>query len=514
MSKPHFADWGQDNDKQQPVGGLDVIDVGTWEGVTLPEREWVVPGWILPRAVTLISGAGGTGKSLLIQQWLSAIALGDGFMGTRGVKPVPVLYVNCEDDTEELQRRQAAIAKAFNRRMGSYAGQVHLVARLGMDNPIGVIGDDGKFKPNQFFADIRDAALEVGAKVIALDNAMQLYVGNLNDPREVTVFCNALTRLAMDTGAAVVLAGHVAKATGSEFAGTMAWENAVRMRLFLKREIDEKGEEVEDSDRRILTRGKANSARKGERLSMIWHEGAFYDESAITGTEGRLVQEEVAFLRCLDAVTQQRRNVSHTSGKNWAPFIFAGMGEAAGVSKRALEQAMERLFASGEIIANQELWKDARRRLPVYGIARKERTTAQNEAARPRTTTPNQAAQPLHNQNQAKSAQDAAFDDKVAMFQSFERNSSFAQSHAQPDAQPPHNHRTTTAQPRTVPPLYTTYIDGGASGAPAALSDYDMEAGERPMPDDPAYLDAVADELNLVPEHAPDEEPPEFDPHI
>jgi RecA-family ATPase len=482
----HFHQWGADA-KQQPVGGLDLIDVGSWEGVTLPEREWVVPGWILPRAVTLISGAGGTGKSLLIQQWLSAIALGDGFMGTRGTAPVPALYVNCEDDAEELQRRQAAIAKTFNRRMASYAGQLHLVARLGMDNPIGVIGDDGKFKPNQFFDDIRDAALSVGAKVIALDNAMQLYVGNLNDPREVTVFCNALTRLAIETGAAVILAGHVAKAQGSEFAGTMAWENAVRMRLFLKRELDEKGEEVEDSDRRILTRGKANSARKGERLTMMWHEGAFHDESQIAGTEGRLVQEEVAFLRCLDAVTEQRRHVSHMPAANFAPKVFAAMPEASGVSRKALEQAMERLFASKEIVANEELWRDEKKRRMTYGLAR------------------NKAAQTPPKPKSPETDIDAVFEDKVAMFQEFARTSSSAQTTAQTLHQTPPKPRPNPAQTRPHTPLYTTYISGGADGTPTGEADYDLEAGPQPLPDDDGYLAAVQAELNDVPWYAPDD---------
>ena len=500
----HFAAWGNDEAKQEPVGGLELIDVGQWEGQPIPERDWVVPGWILPRAVNLIAGAGGTGKSLLIQQWLSAIALGDLFMGVRGVAPVPVLYVNCEDDVEELQRRQAAIAKAFNRRMGSYAGQVHLVARLGMDNPLGVIGDDGKFKPSQFYADIRDAALQTGAKVIALDNAMQLYVGNLNDPREVTVFCNALSRLALDCDAAVVLAGHVAKSQGSEFAGTMAWENAVRMRLFLKREIDEHGEEIEDSDRRILTRGKANNARKGERLSMIWHEGAFHNEGDVANSDGRLAVEEAAFLRCLDVATEQRRHVSHMPAANYAPKVFAAMPEAAGVSKRALEQAMERLFSEGVIIANQELWRDEKKRRMTAGIARNTRAQTKNRSAQ---TPPKPECE--------KSQDDAAHDEKVAQFQEFARKHGFAQTPAQTEAQTPPKPRPNPAQTRPQTPLYTTYIDGGADGRPAILDDYDVEVGPQPLPNDPGYLALVEAELGLVPEVAPDcDEPEPLDPWL
>jgi len=465
MNVRHFADWGREEAKQQSINGVQVINVGVWDGQPVPGREWVVPGWILPRAITLIAGAGGTGKSLLIQQWLSAISLGDVFIGVRGTAPVTCLYVNCEDDLEELHRRQVTIAKAFGRRIASYDGRMHLIVRMGMDNPLGVIGKDGRFCPSVLYHEIREATLEIGAKVIALDNAMQLFVGNLNDPREVTVFCNALSRLALDCDAAVVLAGHVAKGAGSEFAGTMAWENAVRTRLLLKRELNEKGEEIEDSDRRILTRGKANSARKGEGLSMIWHDGAFYGEGDIARTDGRRAVEEAAFLRCLDAAMEQRRNVSHMPGKNYAPAIFAHMREAGGVGKRAFEHAMERLFNDSTIIANQELWRHERRRLPVHGIAR-------NETGQPRTsarTTPAPTSAPTA-----------------------------------------HNPRITPAQPRTQTPPYPSDRAGGAAGCPANEEDYDIEAGPQPVPDEPGYLALLEAELSLVPQHAPDGVEPEL----
>jgi RecA-family ATPase len=353
-----------------PPDGLRLIDVGDWHGLPVPEREWIVPGWILPRAVTLIAGAGGTGKSLLIQQWLSAIALGDLFLGTRGTAPVPVLYVNCEDDALELHRRQDAIAKAAGRQMASYAGKVHLVARIGLDNPLGTIDNDGKFKPSTLYHEIRGAALMIGAKVVALDNAMQHYVGNLNDPAAVTAFCNALARLALDIDGAVILAGHIAKADGSQFAGTMAWENAVRTRLFLSRETNADGDEIEDSDRRYLTRGKGNYARKGDRLEMTWHAGAFYPElPENTGQDFAEERAETAFLRCLDEATAQRRNASHMPSAAYAPKLFASMKTAAGIKQRDLERAMQRLFDRGEIVANSYLWHDEKSR-PKSGIKR------------------------------------------------------------------------------------------------------------------------------------------------
>jgi RecA-family ATPase len=402
---------------------LQLIDVGAWHGLPVPEREWIVPGWILPRAVTLIAGAGGIGKSLLIQQWLSAIALGDPFLGTRGTAPVPVLYVNCEDDTLELHRRQDAIAKAAGRQMATYAGRVHLVARIGLDNPLGTVGDDGKFKPSALYYDIRKAALSIGAKVVALDNAMQHYVGNLNDPQQVTAFCNALAKLALDIDGAVILAGHVAKKEGSEFAGTMAWENAVRTRLYLRRETNADGEEIEDSDRRHLIRGKGNYARKGDRLEMVWHAGAFHAESPENaGQDFADERAESAFLRCLDEATAQRRNASDKPSAAYAPKLFAKMKAAGGIKQRELERAMQRLFDRHEIIANAPLWRDDKQRRDVFGIARADRA---NPRANP----------------------------------------------AQTDAQTPREPCENPAQTRADTHLYTTYIGAGPDAPPPLTED-------------------------------------------
>ena len=158
-----------------------------------------------------------------------------------------------------------------------------------------------------------------------------------------------------------------------------------------------------------------------------------------------MVVEEVAFLRCLDAVTEQRRHVSHMPAANFAPKVFAGMSEASGVSRKALEQAMERLFSSGEIVANQNLWRDEKNRRWAIGIARKPRANPQNEGAQ----TPRKP-------ERAETDIDAVFEDKVVMFQTFERNSSSAQTTAQTLHQTPRKPRANPAQTRAHTPLYPT----------------------------------------------------------
>ncbi|MCK1332466.1 AAA family ATPase [Bradyrhizobium sp. CW9] len=47
---------------------IQIIDPSDWEGQAIPERQWYLEGLIPNRQVTLLSGDGGTGKSLLAYQ--------------------------------------------------------------------------------------------------------------------------------------------------------------------------------------------------------------------------------------------------------------------------------------------------------------------------------------------------------------------------------------------------------------------------------------------------------------
>src|SRR5262245_50311737 len=87
---------------------LKIIDVCEWEGVEVPPRQWLLPDWIPWRATTGIYGAGGIGKSLLLQQLASCSATRMRFLGHE-VRHVKAMHVACEDDRDELHRRQTAI---------------------------------------------------------------------------------------------------------------------------------------------------------------------------------------------------------------------------------------------------------------------------------------------------------------------------------------------------------------------------------------------------------------------
>ena len=74
----------------------------------IADREWVLEGWFPTRTVSMLFGAGGVGKTLLMQQFANAVADGEQFLGVNTTQ-MPVLSVMCEDDADEVKRRQLSI---------------------------------------------------------------------------------------------------------------------------------------------------------------------------------------------------------------------------------------------------------------------------------------------------------------------------------------------------------------------------------------------------------------------
>ncbi|CDO38307.1 AAA family ATPase [Novosphingobium sp. KN65.2] len=323
--------------------------------------------------VTLFTGPGSTGKSLLAQQIATASAAGLNCLGLE-VMEGPSLYVTCEDGPSQLHYRQERLCEAMNVPMASLAGKLHLVSLRGaLDNPLD--GDDGKgnFAPTPSYHRLAETIRSIGARIVALDNVAHLFTGNENDRGEVTRFVNLLNRLAGETGAAILLIGHPNK-SGDTYSGSTAWLNAVRSQVWIGRVLDQDGDE-QDPDVRVLTIGKANYAKPGEALRFRWHNWAFVLDGELPPDKRQEMAEVIkangensVFLRCLKERNEQQRQVSDKpTAANYAPRVFAKMPVAKGMSKTSLEKAMERLFMAGRI-ERGFLYRDTAEGKDIFGL--------------------------------------------------------------------------------------------------------------------------------------------------
>ncbi len=243
---------------------LDWIDLADREP---PERRWAIKGWLGFGHVTLLVGSGGIGKTLIAQQMASCMALGRSFIG-EVVEPLKCLMWACEDDHDELWRRQVAISRWCKVPLQDFAERLLIVPRHGLANAL-VSTEFGKLTYSPLLAELEEQAKDTAAEVVILDNVGQLYGGGENDRHAVTAFLNALSGAL--PGRALLLLAHPSRSSGSEFSGSSAWENVARTRLYLGATLpgDKPSEDTEAQENvRYLARRKANySPRDWRRMT-------------------------------------------------------------------------------------------------------------------------------------------------------------------------------------------------------------------------------------------------------
>mgnify|MGYP003133363536 FL=1 len=278
----------------------------------VPERQWLLNQWFPKRAVSLLFGQGGVGKTLIVQQLANAVADGEAFMGI-GTSKMPVLCVLCEDDKQEIDRRQIDIngSRGIDDAFGSAPDNVYLWPRVGEDNIVVTFPNAGEDQPTSFYADlvkaVEAAKGDADEICVILDNATDFFGGGENVRREVNSFIKTYCgSLCTKHNATVILLAHPSLsglASGSGMSGSTAWENSVRSRAYLSRDADM--DEV-----RTLSRKKSNySAVDNETdIKLIWEAGVLTlptSDDAIARIEGRNVKRAV-----LDAVDEAQNTGS------------------------------------------------------------------------------------------------------------------------------------------------------------------------------------------------------------
>lgn len=336
-----------------------------------PPRRWAEQGWFGFGHVTLLVGSGGIGKTLIAQQWASSFAVGERLVN-EPAGPLRTLMWCCEDDHDELWRRQLAIATWQRKSLRDY-GNLTLIPRAGLSNAL-VTSEFGRPMFTPLIETLRAQAEATQADVVILDNVAQLYGAGENDRHAVTFFMNGLTGALQ--GRAVLLLAHPSKGVGSEFSGSTAWEASARTRLYLGNKLpDEKqDDEAQDGAVRYLCRRKANYSGKDYRR-FTYEAGVLIPDS--TDLSGGIFdrahdrQAERAILDALRKLTRLGKFPNDSANSpNYLPKLMLGAGIAQGFGRAELAKALGRLFISETVIIC-EIGKTADRH-PIIGLKEKE----------------------------------------------------------------------------------------------------------------------------------------------
>jgi hypothetical protein len=317
-----------------------------------PARLWRVNHW-LGAGPTLLAGSGGIGKSLLAQTMATALALGRWYIDEIA-EPQTVLMWSCEDDHDELWRRQVAICRFFEVPISALAGKLIIEPRLGKANALFGLAF-GQPTWTSLREDLVQQVNDYRATVLFLDNIGQVYGGNENDRHHVTTFVNGIsgiTKWPLST----VLLGHPAKTVGSEFSGSTAWENAVRMRWFLGTTLPDQPEAATAEDGvRYLAKRKSNySVHDWRRLT--YRDGALAADPPADGPNSYAAQSRAdgAQRRVLFTLRKlAERSIRTTSAQNSPDFLPRKIVElklAEDYTQRELRDAMNTLLMDGRIV--------------------------------------------------------------------------------------------------------------------------------------------------------------------
>lgn len=342
--------------ERPPPPPLVLVNPASLAGVPVPPREWLVPDWVPMNRVTAIYGAGGEGKTLVAHQLATAAAIGKPWLGLP-VRQCNSLLVYCEDDLEEMHRRQADINEHYGCDYPDL-GAMRWLPRLGDDNALMTFGD-GRPRATPFFDQIRAAAKEHNAQLVITDTLADVFSGNENDRAQARTFAqSALGYLAREIKGAVVALAHPSRAgmgTGSGESGSTAWLGTFRSLLYLTTPTVEDGKAADD-DERVLTRKKSNAARRDETIEVRWRNGVFVAEYAATGIIASIERRscERVFLDLIDRCGSEGQYVSHNSrAGNYAPRIFSQRPDRERFAKADFARAMQSLFASKQIVVGR-----------------------------------------------------------------------------------------------------------------------------------------------------------------
>jgi RecA-family ATPase len=359
--------------KAEPL--LPLINIRAWHNLEPRPRRWLIEGCIPDRNVTLLTGQGGVGKTLIMQQLSVATVLGKDWLQLLP-EPGPVLFITAEDDVDEMHFRYHAIAKAYGTTFNELADKgLHLLSLAGKDAAMGIVNHRGIVQPTELWRTLVRTALAIKPRWIALDTAADIFLVNERDRAEVRQCISLLRGLALDVDTCVILLSHPSLtgiSSGTGLSGSTAWHNSVRSRLYLQAERSRKKDDDDDAEAsddtepalesvRTLSFMKSNYSALAGDIRLEWKNGLFQMEQGIRGlspAEKALLDKKArdAFVDVLKRANASNIGVSPKErANNYVITHFMDAPEVVALHARKevrrtlLTKAFKALQASGDL---------------------------------------------------------------------------------------------------------------------------------------------------------------------
>jgi AAA domain/DnaB-like helicase N terminal domain len=238
-------------------------------------QQWWWQGYVPAGHVTLWSGHGGVGKSLLALMLLVSMALGRPFLG-KSTKQCRCLFFSAEDPARTVRQRLRRICREWGIEAATLAQHLWVIDATELDAALYV---------EQRVNGVRHGAttpahdalrryIEAEAiDVVVLDNASDVFDGDEIVRAMVRGFIRSLAQLVRQREGGLILLSHVDKGTSragkaasrESYSGSTAWHNSSRSLITL---LEKEPGLLE------LQHQKCNLGPKQEPVLLRWPEGA------------------------------------------------------------------------------------------------------------------------------------------------------------------------------------------------------------------------------------------------
>jgi RecA-family ATPase len=326
---------------------LTFVDMSNWDNIPVPDREWAVRDRIPIRQVTISSGEGAVGKSIVELQLAVAHVLGKEWLGSMPGAG-PAIYLGAEDDAPELHRRLASVCDLYGVKFADLiGGGLNLLSHVEGDALLGVPDRRGQIVPTQLYNQLLEAAGDIKPKHIGIDTLADVFGGNEIDRVQVRQFVTMLRKLAIAANGSVVLLAHPSQSgisSGSGLSGSTAWHNSVRGRFYMV-------EDKNDKDVRAINFMKNQYGRLDNSIKVRYRNGVFVPDNGQAEVQRAVVTSKIneTYLHCLNIKTAQGVYISSKESRSGAGATFAKMTEANGIKAKAFYEAQERLLSTGKV---------------------------------------------------------------------------------------------------------------------------------------------------------------------
>ena len=260
-------------EQKTPPNLIPVRSAFPTRGPAIPVRDWIIPGLLLKRNLSMLVAPPSSGKSLLTLQVSVAVALCIQWAGWTPRKAERVLVINTEDDADEHERRLEGVTREMGVNQSDLAGKLLLPE---IDNIV-IATKDPRTKSIVRTPLVENLVATIqhhGIGLVVVDPFAETFELDENSNSEVKWAGVLWREVARRTGCALLLVHHTKKYAGamagdadaSRGGGAMIGVARVICTFFNMTEDEATAMGVEVDDRVNYVRfddGKANYSKRG-----------------------------------------------------------------------------------------------------------------------------------------------------------------------------------------------------------------------------------------------------------